>query len=103
MEDQFEDKMAEVGDMALKLISNYFSGDADAEDKEKIDRAFKFIQHPIKVRHMDQVRKIQERSQAIRLLKFLPTEDDRQEYIKRTQPYAAPLLEHHKTKIKKKS
>jgi hypothetical protein len=51
---------------------------------------------------MQQTRRLQERSQALRLLKFLPDAQARAKYIKITQPEAAALLEHRpKKKVSK--
>lgn len=97
MQEVFETKMAEVGDKALELIRQYFDGEADTNDI-RIDRAFKFIGHPIKVMHMKQYRKMQERSQAIRLLKFLPDDKTRKQYIRMTQPQTEALLENRPKK-----
>jgi hypothetical protein len=92
MSQQFEDKISQVGDAALDLISRYFAGDTTPKEKNMVDKAFKFIGHPIKVMHMQQHRNLVERSQAIRLLQYFPTEQSKQEYIRLTQPQAAPLL-----------
>lgn len=92
MNETFEQKMAEVGDRTLEIISEYFSGTADPENDLMVERAFKFIGHPIKVLHMKQHKEIQERSQGVQLLNFLPNDEVRQHYITITQPEAAPLL-----------
>jgi hypothetical protein len=92
---EFEERMDEVGMAALELVADFFTKD---EDSPKVEKAFKFLPHAIKVRHMRQTRQLQERSQAIRLLNFLPDEETRQRYIKATQPGAAPLLEHRPIK-----
>jgi hypothetical protein len=90
----FEDQIVVVGDQALELIRSYFAGEHQEADLPKIEKAFRFIGHPIKMLHMKQNRTQQERSQAIRLLKYLRSDGERDEYIKMTQPQAAALLEH---------
>lgn len=98
MTKSFETKMVAVGHKALQLIDKYFAGKYVPGDEPQIEKAFKFIGHPIKVMHMQMHRTIQERSQAIRLLKFLQSDEERHEYIKMTQPQAVSLLEQrHKT------
>jgi hypothetical protein len=91
----FEEKMAEVGKTALGLVSDYFE---EGTESPKVEKAFRFLPHAIKILHMKQTRHLQERSQAIRLLKFLPDDETRNRYIKITQPVAAPLLEHRPKK-----
>jgi len=100
VEDKFEEKMAAVGDLALNLIADYFKAKPEGKEEAdpRVEKAFKFIGHPIKVRHMAQHRMLTERSQAIRLLPYLKNQEAREEYIKMTQPQAAPLLEHRPQK-----
>jgi len=94
---EFDAKMDEVGMTALNLVADYFSGESDTPSS-KVEKSFKFLPHAIKVKHMRQTKQLQERSQAIRLLNFLPDDETRRKYIMATQPTAKPLLEHRPKK-----
>jgi hypothetical protein len=100
MEPEFEEKIAATANKALGIVADYFDGKVDKIGK--VPDAFKFLPQAIKVFHMQQTRRLQERSQALRLLKFLPDAQARAKYIKITQPEAAALLEHRpKKKVSK--
>ena len=89
-EDAIRDTMVEVGETALDIIRNYLS--SDIKGGKKVEHAFKMLGVTTKVLHMNQIRTFTERSQALRLMKFLPNDETREEYIKLTNPVAAPLL-----------
>jgi hypothetical protein len=97
--DEFLSKMEAAGLSAVDMVIAYFIGEND-EPTPKVEKAFKFLPHAIKMRHMEQVKVSNERSQALRLLKFLPDDETRRKYIGLTQPQVAPLLEHRPGKQK---
>lgn len=91
MSDLLKESIINVGEKAIGVIDKYFKN--EEEDLEKVDRAFKMISNSTRILHMDQVRLNSERGHALRLLKFLPNEKIRNEYIKLTNPRIAGLLE----------
>ena len=90
IEDKVKDRIVNVADSGIDAIESYFKG--DEVNPEKVSIAFKLINQATKVMHMNQVRKLTERSQALRLLPWLKDDKARNEYIKLTNPQAAPLL-----------
>lgn len=91
MED-FREKMMGIGHKALKIMDDYFEGKS-TEDPEKVKHAVRMIGASLKVEHMNQVQEISRKSQALRLIKYLPQDDQlRQTYIVLTNPETRPLL-----------
>jgi len=89
-EDKLKEGIVKVGNIALEVIEKYFGGDDQDEGKVKV--ANRVVGHSLKVMHMSQVATLTNRSQALRLLKYLPNDETRKEYIKLTQPDTQPLL-----------
>jgi len=90
IEEKLKNRIIEIADTGLGSIDDYFK---DTEvDPGKVSMAFKILNQATKVLHMNQVRVLTERSQALRLLRWLPNDEARNEYIKITNPKAAPLL-----------
>lgn len=90
IEDKVKDRIINVADSGIEAIESYFKG--EEINPEKVSIAFKLINQATKVMHMNQVRKLTERSQALRLLPWLKNDKARDEYIRITNPEAAPLL-----------
>jgi len=90
IEDKVKDRIINVADSGIEAIENYFKG--EEIDPEKVSIAFKLINQATKVMHMNQVRKLTERSQALRLLPWLRNDKARDEYIRLTNPEVTPLL-----------
>jgi len=106
MSDLLKDSIISVGEKAIKVISEYFENSKDVEadvDLEKVDRAFKMINNSTRILHMDQVRINTERGHALKLLRYLPNEKIKSEYIKLTNPKLIPLLEAKPNNMKKES
>jgi len=78
-----------VSKKALAIIKDYFAG--NRTDSAQVKEAIRMVGFGLKVEHMDQLSSQNDRSIALRLLKFLP-EVDKQEYIRITNPQIAPLL-----------
>ena len=75
---------------ALNIIQEYFNGTRPGSAQVK--EAIRMVGFGLKVEHMNQLSMQSDRSLALRLIKFLPTEVDKQEYIRITNPQIAPLL-----------
>ena len=91
MED-FRAKMMGIGHKALQIMDDYFDGKA-TDDPERIKHAVRMIGASLKVEHMNQVQDISRKSQALRLIKYLPNDETlRQTYIVLTNPETRPLL-----------
>jgi len=91
MDVDFSDQVAELGVKSLKIMNEYFEG--KEEDTEKIKYASKTISQTITAQNMKRVGQYQERSLALRLLKYLPTDEDfRRKYIEVTNPQIKPLM-----------
>lgn len=87
---KFETKIKVIGNKALVHLEDFFDG--KVANPDIIKNATKMIGHTIKVIHMGMIQENTRRSQALRLLKFLPSDAVRKEYIKMTNPEVAPLL-----------
>ena len=90
IEEQLKGRVLSTAGKALDVMDSYLGGNED--DATKVTNAQKLLSLGIKILHMNQVRVSQDRSQALRLLKYLPDEDTRQKYISITNPAVAPLL-----------
>lgn len=89
-EEKVKDRIVNVANSGMDVIESYFKG--DEVNPEKVNIAFKLIGQATKVMHMNQVRIMTDRSQALRLLPWLKNDKARNEYIKLTNPQVAPLL-----------
>jgi len=81
---------------AVNIMNEYFEGKLPGSPLVK--EASKMIGYGLKVEHMNQLRIQNDRSVALRLIKFLPKDIDRQEYIRLTQPQVAKLMPKPKRK-----
>jgi hypothetical protein len=90
-DESMRDTIIQVGGMAANRLKDHFSGGTKVD--EGLDDIFKAVMLGVRVSHMNQHGDLVTRGQAIRLLQWLPDEAARAEYIKLTNPVAAPLLE----------
>jgi len=88
MED-FRNGIINIAGKGLDIMNEYFDGKRTGTDK--IDEASKMIREGVKISNRDQVDAQVKRSQAIRLLHFIPNEN-RANYIAITNPEAKPFL-----------
>jgi len=91
MNDDFRNRVQGIADKGLNIMEEYFDGKRQGVDMVK--EASHMIREGVKIEHMNQLRKQSDKSLAIRLLKFLPDDDTRKEYIKMTHPDASKLLD----------
>ena len=100
MNSTFREKVQDISNEAANLLKKNLSG------KEKLeggmfDRLIRLIGAGLKVEHMNQLSQQNDRSFGLRLLTFLPKDQDtRKKYIELTNPELRPLLS-AKTEIKK--
>ena len=90
IEEQLKGDVLTTANKALGVMDSYLDGNED--DTAKVFNAQKLLSHGIKILHMNQVRVLTDRSQALRLLKYLPDDETREKYISITNPKVAPLL-----------
>jgi len=79
-----------VSQSALDIVQEYFDGKRPGT--AQIKEAMKMIGFGLKVEHIDQLAVQNDRSIALRLIKFLPNEVDKDQYILMTNPQIQPLL-----------
>ena len=89
-QEELKGRILASGTKAMDIVDAYLIG--EVKDDSRVPLAQKLMVQVVKVLHMDQVKTLTERSQALRLLQFLPDDRARREYIKLTNPQAAPLL-----------
>jgi len=94
--DQLREGILRTTLKAVNIMDNYFNGKLPGSSLVK--EASKMIGYGLKVEHMNQLRIQNDRSVALRLIKFLPKDIDRQEYIRLTQPQVAKLMPKPKRK-----
>lgn len=87
--DKFRNGVMELASKGVDIMDSYFDG--EVTDSQKIKMASKVITEGVKVSNRDQVDAQVRRSQAIRLVSFIPKEN-RAEYIALTNPEAKPFL-----------
>ena len=88
-DDGFRHRVKAIAEKGLNIMEEDFEGTRKGTDK--VNEASKMIGFGVKVSHMDQLKVQHERSQAIRLLPYIPKEK-RGEYISLTNPTASPYL-----------
>lgn len=90
MNKELRENVQEASQKALTIILEYFKGERPGSAQVK--EAMKMVGFGLKVEHMDQISAQSDRSLALRLIKFLPNDVDKDEYIRVTNPQIAPLL-----------
>lgn len=89
-DDETRLKLVSLAKPAIGLLEQYLKGEEIDEKKAAV--ATKMVNVATRVLHMNQVRTLTERSQAIRLLPWLEDAKARQEYMKLTDPIAGQFL-----------
>lgn len=89
MGNDFRQSVLNLGIKGANIIDEYFEGKRAGTDK--VSEATFMIREAVKVSNRDQVDIQVKRSQAIRLLHFIP-ENRRKDYIALTNPEAKPFL-----------
>ena len=87
--DTFREGVIKIANKALNGMNEYFDGKRPGTDK--VDEFSKMIREGVKVSNRDQVDAQVRRSQAVRLLSFIPKENQAS-YISLTNPEAKPFL-----------
>jgi len=87
---EFQEELVKGGRESLEKVMVWIRG--GKEGSPIIKGAEKMLGLAVKVMHMQQIAKNTDKSLALRLLKFLPDEKTRREYIKLTNPEVKPLL-----------
>lgn len=91
MAEDFTDRVQQLGTKGMKIMDEYFDGKEKSADMIKY--ASKAVSQTITALNMKRVGKYQDRSLSLRLLKFLPTDENfRAKYIKVTNPELKPIL-----------
>ena len=88
--ENFREGVQEVADHSLGIIREYFSGKRSGTAFVK--EAIRMISFGLKVEHMNQIAHYSDRSLALRLIKFLPKDVDKDEYVRLTNPQLMPML-----------
>lgn len=90
VEEQLKVDVLATASKALGIMDSYLDNNEGITDRVLVSQ--KLLSHGIKILHMNQVKILTDRSQALRLLKYLPDDETRQKYISITSPKVAPLL-----------
>lgn len=88
-DDTFREGIIRISEKSLKIIDEFFEGERTGADKVK--EASQMIREGVKVSNRNQVNEQVSRSQAIRLIPFIPKEQ-REKYISITSPETKPFL-----------
>lgn len=86
----FRENVQEVGNEAITLVRDYFAGKRQGTDK--IKEAVRMVGFGLKVEHMNQIAEFSNKSLALRLVKFLPKDVNKDQYIYLTNPQLRPML-----------
>lgn len=87
-----------LGEKAVNVIGRYF--DENEKDGVKVDRAIRILDKSTRILHMNQVKDLREKSYMLQLLRFLPDENIKRQYITMMNPQISGLLLDNKPKIK---
>jgi DNA-directed RNA polymerase alpha subunit len=88
MED-FREHILNLSEKAVRIMDEYFDG--KRAGTEKVQEASAMIREGVKISNRDQVDAQVKRSQALKLISFVPAER-RDEYISITNPDVKPFL-----------
>ncbi len=87
----FRTKTLGIGNKALSIMEEYLDGKRQGTDK--VGFAAKMVTAALKVEHMNQLSDHAKKSFALRLMKYLPVDEElRKQYIKLTNPEIPPKL-----------
>lgn len=89
MAKEFRSGVLGLADKGLNILDEYFEGERQGTDM--VNEASKMIREGVKISNRDQVDVQVKRSQAIRLMSYIP-KANRAEYISITNPEAKPFL-----------
>jgi hypothetical protein len=89
METEFREKVLAVAAKGVRIIEGFFDG--EEAKPEMVKEASRMIAEGVKVSNRNQVDQQVKRSQALRLIQFIP-KANRLEYISITNPEAKPFL-----------
>ena len=87
MQKDFRVEILKVASKGMKIMNEYFDG----KNTDKVKEASRMISEGIKISNRNQVDEQVRRSQAVRLLAYIPKEQ-RANYIALTNPEAKPFL-----------
>lgn len=87
---KFREDLLSGGEKGLKVYTEWLEG--KREGSPVIEGAKFMISSALKVEHMNQIAKFTERSQAMRLAGFIRDSEDREKYIRLTNPEMTKLL-----------
>jgi len=85
----FRQRVIDIGNKSLDILNEFFDGQRHGTDKVK--EASQMIRHGVTVSNRNQMDAQVRRSQAIRLIPYIP-KDQRKKYISITSPEAKPFL-----------
>lgn len=88
--DDFRTKVLEIAGTALNTMQAYLDG-VQTQDEERVRMAASMIREGVKVSNRNQVDSQVRRSQALKLVSYIP-ENQRGEYIALSNPEARPFL-----------
>lgn len=87
---KFREDLLSGGEKALRVYNEWIDG--KREGSPVIEGAKFMISSALKVEHMNQIAKFTERSQAMRLAGFIRDSDEKEKYIRLTNPEMSKLL-----------
>jgi len=88
-DDVFRNRIIGIGEKSLDIMEEFFDGKRHGTDKVK--EASQMIREGVKISNRNQVDVQVQRSQAIRLIPYIPKEK-REKYIQFTNPETKPFL-----------
>jgi hypothetical protein len=88
--ENFRTRILGIADSALDTMQGYLGG-SEAFDDDRVRMAASMIREGVKVSNRDQVDAQVRRSQALKLVSYIP-ENQRAEYIALSNPEAKPFL-----------
>ncbi|UCC41432.1 MAG: hypothetical protein JSV96_08440 [Candidatus Aminicenantes bacterium] len=97
---ELRDEIIILGEKAVGVIGSYF--DENEKDGVKVDRAIRILDKSTKILHMNQIKDLREKSYMLQLVRFLPDEKVKKQYITMMNPQIGNLLLEGKPKINKK-
>lgn len=97
---ELREEIITLGEKATGVIGEYFEN--VEKDGKRVDRAIRILNNSTKILQMNQVRDLREKSHILQLLKFLPDEKVKRQYISITNPQIGKLLLEGRPKPKKK-
>ncbi len=99
MNEKFRSKVGNLAEKGIRIIDSFF--DDNVVDEKRLQAAIKTMTLGVKVEHMNQLKAHGDKSLALRLMNYLPKDDEtRRRYLQMTNPEVIKLLP--RPKIKKK-